>query len=106
MVGAYGGFLQAGIGFLLLAVIVGALRHPLARANAIKVVIVAALTVVALGIFAARGQVQWLPGLICGGGAVIGGLAGVKFATRASPAALRYVVLVAVSAASLKLAFF
>lgn len=104
--GLYGGFLQAGVGFLFLVVLAGMLRHPLATANAIKVVIVAVLTVIALTIFVVAGQVEWIPGLVCGAGAVVGGVLGVRMATRASAKALRFVVLAAVLAASTKLAFF
>lgn len=106
LTGAYGGFLQAGIGFMLLAVLSGVLRHRLAHANAIKVVIVAALTVVALAIFVIRGQVVWLPGLVCGAGAIGGSLLGVRFAQKTSGKVLRLVVLVMVVAAATKLAFF
>ena len=64
LVGAYAGFIQAGVGFLLLAVLCASLRYPLIGANAIKAIVVGCLTVVALGIFMWHDQVAWIPGLI------------------------------------------
>ena len=59
LIGFYGGFVQAGVGILLLAGLVLNAGYGMVKANAIKVVIVLVLTVPALIIFAIRGQVHW-----------------------------------------------
>jgi uncharacterized membrane protein YfcA len=95
-VGLYGGFVQAGVGFFLLAVLGSALRYDLVRANALKVVAVGAFTAVALVVFVARGQVSWVAGGVLAVGTVAGARLGVRFALRSSERALRLVVFVAV----------
>lgn len=94
--GVYGGFIQGGVGFLLLAGLVGVLRYRLVAANALKLVCTAIFGAVALTVFAWRGQVLWLPGLIISGGTLIGVRLSVSFAVRARQETLRYVLLSAV----------
>ncbi len=75
--GVYGGFVQAGVGFLFLAVTSRA-GLDLVRGNAVKVISVLALTLLSLVVFAASGRVAWVPGLALAAGTVAGGLAGVR----------------------------
>ncbi len=94
--GFYGGFIQAGVGFLLIAAVAGGLRYDLVRANALKVAITAALTVIALVVFIARDQVMWVPGLVMAVGTVVGASISVKFAIRVPQAVLKWVLFVMV----------
>lgn len=75
VVGLYGGFIQAGVGFLVLA-ITSAAGMDLVRGNAVKLLSVMLLTVLSLVVFAGAGQVDWPRGLALAvgnwGGAVIG----------------------------------
>ncbi|MGI9244042.1 MAG: sulfite exporter TauE/SafE family protein [Verrucomicrobiales bacterium] len=75
-VGFFGGFIQAGVGFLLMAVLNRVLGLDLVRVNMHKVFIVAVFTLAALIIFAARGQILWVPGLALAVGNSIGGWIG------------------------------
>ena len=77
-VGLYGGFVQAGIGFLLAAVATWA-GLDLVRGNALKVLVVLLLTPVSLAIFAWSGRVDWLVGLPLAIGHLAGALAGVRW---------------------------
>lgn len=88
--GIYGGFVQAGVGFMLIAALAGGLRYDLVRANALKVLCTAVLTSVAIGIFVWQGQVVWLPGTILALGTTVGAHLGVRMALRASQAALKW----------------
>ncbi len=97
--GFWGGFIQAGVGFVLLAVLAGALRWDLVRANALKVSLVLALSSAALAIFAWHGLVSWIPGLVLAAGTISGALIGVRLAVR-HPRRLRWIVLVCVIAAA------
>lgn len=78
--GIYGGFVQAGLGFVLIAVVAGGLRYDLLRANAFKLLITASLTVIALLVFIVRGQVLWIPGLVLAVGTMLGASVSVRFA--------------------------
>ena len=77
LVGFYGGFLQAGIGFVILAV-TSAGGLDLVRGNAVKVTLVFCFTPLALALFAWTGKVDWVMGLSLAAGNLIGGLAGVR----------------------------
>jgi uncharacterized protein len=77
-VGVYGGFVQAGIGFLLAAVATWA-GLDLVRGNALKVLVVLLLTPISLAIFAWSGRVDWIVGLPLAAGHLLGALAGVRW---------------------------
>lgn len=79
IVGLYGGFLQAGVGFFVLAVTT-LCGMDLVRGNAVKVLSVLLVTIVALLIFAGSGVVDWPRGLALGAGNFVGGLIGVRVA--------------------------
>ena len=61
-IGIYGGFVQAGVGFFLLAGTTFA-GLDLVRGNAVKVLTVLTFSVVSLAIFATAGKVVWVMGL-------------------------------------------
>ena len=92
-VGLYGGFIQAGVGFLVLA-ITNVLRIDLVRANALKNTVVLPLTVIALGLFASRGAIDWTLGLALAAGNMVGGLLGVRLALAAGHRWLQHFVTV------------
>jgi uncharacterized protein len=88
--GIYGGFVQAGVGFILLAALAGGLRYDLLRANALKTVCALAFTSVALFIFILFDQVWWIPGLILAVGSMTGAHLAVKLAVRASQESIKW----------------
>ncbi len=96
--GVYGGFIQAGVGFLLLGVLAGTLRHDLVSANAIKLVVTLAFGTVALGIFVWAGQVSWTPAIVLAAASIVGARLGVKVMLKVPAAALRWVVFLCVIA--------
>ncbi len=87
--GFYGGFVQAGVGFILLAALAGSLRYDLVRANALKMVCTGVFTAVALVIFIARNQISWVPGLILASGTMVGAHFAVKLAINVSQRTLK-----------------
>lgn len=99
--GFYGGFIQAGVGFVLLAALAGVLRYDLVRANALKMACTALFSILALSVFATRDQVLWVPGLVLAVAQVVGVQASVRFALRVSQDTLRYFLLGAVVAVSI-----
>jgi uncharacterized membrane protein YfcA len=95
LTGFYGGFLQAGVGFVLLSVLAGGLRLNLTRANALKVALVVPYTLLALGIFAWADQVAWGVGVLLGAASMVGAQLGVYVAVERA-GWLRWLVLGAV----------
>lgn len=81
-IGFYGGFLQAGVGVLLLMALVGAARFAWVRANAVKNLIILVFTVPVLALFSARGQVVWSIGLLMAAGQGTGSFLAARFASR------------------------
>ena len=77
-VGFYGGAIQAGVGFLMMAALLLVLGESLVRTNMHKVLIVGLYTMAALIIFAAKGQVDWGFGIVL----CIGNGAGAWIASR------------------------
>ena len=88
--GIYGGFVQAGVGFMLLAALAGGLHYDLLCANALKTVCALAFTSVALAVFIAFDLVSWAPGLILALGSMTGAQIAVKVAVKASPKAIKW----------------
>ncbi len=91
LVGIYGGFIQAGVGFLILAV-TSAGGLDLVRGNAVKVPMALAFTSVALVLFALSGDVDWTVGLALAAGNFIGGLLGVHLTVLKGHRWVRHVV--------------
>jgi len=103
-VGAYGGFVQAGIGFLILAVTTAA-GIDLVRANALKVLCVLVFTPLALAVFALDGKVDWGAGLALAAGSLVGARLGVHFTLTRAQGTLRIVVQAAIAVCALRLLF-
>ncbi len=96
--GLYGGFIQAGVGFLLLAVLVGTLRHDLIGGNALKLVVTLAFGTVSLGIFVWAGLVSWTPAIVLAAASIVGARLGVRLMLKVPGAGLRWFVFAAVVA--------
>ncbi len=102
-IGIYGGFIQAGVGFFLLAALVLGAGLGLTRANAHKVLIVAAMTSIALVVFIISDQVYYLYGIILAVGQGVGAWLGSKVAVSWGPGVVRVILLVAIMASAVKL---
>ncbi len=88
--GIYGGFVQAGVGFLLLLSLSGFLRYDLQRATALKILCSLVFTLIALVVFISRGQVDWLPGLILASGMMVGAQFGVALTIKLHPKTIKW----------------
>lgn len=104
-VGIYGGFLQAGVGFMILA-LTSMAGLDLVRGNAVKVLCVLVLTGLSLAIFAANGSVNWPLGVVLGLGNATGAHYGVRLAVTKGHDWLKVVVSATVIAFAIKLWFF
>ena len=91
-VGFYGGFIQAGVGFFLMAVLYRVVGLDLVRVNAFKVFIVGIYTLVALAIFADKGQVLWLLGAALAVGTTAGGWIGAHYTVKRGEGLIRVIL--------------
>ena len=101
-VGVYGGFVQAGVGFIVIA---GLLLHglDLVQINAVKVIVIFAFTIVALGVFIAHGEVDYGLGLALAAGNSLGGIIGTRLAVEKGHDWLKKVVTATVLVFAIKL---
>ena len=62
-VGIYGGFIQAGVGFIMLLILSSVNKLSLVKSNAVKVMVVLIYTVSAVAVFAYNDKINWKIGL-------------------------------------------
>lgn len=96
-IGFYGGSIQAGVGLFVIAALARS-GLDLVRANAVKVILVGALTGVALPVFVVQGQIDWPYAIAMAVGFALGGELGARTAVRGGERVIRPVLVVAVLA--------
>ena len=64
LLGIYGGFIQAGIGYLVIALLTQLHHYSLAKTNYLKVFVAILYTAVAVGTFAMADIIEWKAGLM------------------------------------------
>jgi uncharacterized membrane protein YfcA len=99
--GFYGGFIQMGMGVFFLAAMVLVARYNIIDSNAVKVAVVALYTLVAVGLFAWKGLIDWKIGGLMAIGQTAGGYLTARFAAtdpRAGKWAYRILVFVILGA--------
>ncbi len=92
--GIYGGFIQAGSGFFLMAGCQLLHRFPFAKANFYKAFIMSSYALAAFLLFVFNGNIRWVHGLLMAVGMSAGGYAGVRWSIGASEAQIRRVIVV------------
>ena len=105
-VGIYGGFIQAGVGFIIMAVLTLVNHFTLVKTNSVKVFVVLVYTAFALGVFVWDGKVDWVLGLILAVGTSIGGWTASRWSVKKGDQWIRYFLIVTVLAMAVKLWFF
>lgn len=103
LAGIYGGFLQMGIGFVLMAIFHRLMKYDLVRVNIMKVFVVSIFTVPALLIFIVNGKVILLPGLFLAFGNALGAWLSAKITLRKGEKFVKFFLIVAVVLMSLEL---
>lgn len=102
-IGFYGGFIQAGVGFLYLAALVPGLGLGLVRGNAAKVTLIFCYTPFALLMFAGADQVHWGAGALVGAGSMIGAYLASTLAVKKGAGWIRWVLVGAAVAAAVRM---
>ena len=87
-VGFYGGFIQAGVGILLLVGLVMGAGLGAMHANSIKLFLTLLFTAASLAIFALNDQVAWSIGLVVALGQASGAYAGARFLAHSETASV------------------
>ncbi len=90
--GFWGGFIQIGVGFIIMPILNRVMGLDLVRTNMHKVFIIAVYTVVALLVFASQVEVMWLLGAALALGNAIGGYLGAHFTVSRGEALVRRVL--------------
>jgi hypothetical protein len=103
VIGMYGGFIQAGVGFFLLTGLVLGSGFELVKANALKLFVILLYTPVALLIFFVHGDVHLWMGLLLAAGNMTGAWLGTTMAVKRGAAFIRYFVLAAMIVATVHL---
>lgn len=102
-VGLYGGFIQIGVGVLILSGLVLSCGFNIVKANAVKLFIILIYTVFALGIFIYNGQVNFVAGLLLAAGSMIGSFIATRVAVGWGPKFVRIILITVVVVAIVKL---
>ena len=105
-VGFWGGFIQIGVGFLIMPVLHRVMGFDLLHTNVHKVFIVATYTVVALAIFASRVEILWLVGLTLAVGYSIGAWFAARVQIRRGEGLIRVVLYLVLTAFIIRLLWF
>lgn len=102
IIGIYGGFIQAGVGFLILLVTMMA-GMDLVKGNVLKVVVILIFNLPAVMIFAWHGQVDWLLGSVLASGNAVGAMVAARLAVAKGHDWIRRVVTLVVVACAVRL---
>lgn len=96
LIGIYGGFIQAGVGFLILTTLIVFMGFNIISANALKALTVLCYTLIALIIYIINGQTILIAGLFLAVGNVLGSLIGVKSVFKVKTTFIRWLIVGAV----------
>jgi uncharacterized membrane protein YfcA len=102
-VGLYGGFIQAGIGFLIIASTTAIFGLSLVRSNAIKMFVTGVYILSSFLIFVFHGEVNWLFGFVLAAGNGFGAWIGSHVAVKKGDKWVRIVLVIAVIMMAMKL---
>ncbi len=102
-IGFYGGFIQAGVGFIFMAAFLHILKFDLVRVNRYKVFIILIYTVPALIVFALSGNINIPYALALAAGNAAGAWWSAKLAIKRGESFIRIVLLVVMVVMALKL---
>lgn len=106
LIGIYGGFLQAGVGYLIMAALTFINRFSLLKTNITKVIVVPIYTLASLGIFIYNDLINWELGIALAVGSALGGWLTSRWSTGVNDKWIRYFVMFTAFAFAIKLFFF
>jgi uncharacterized membrane protein YfcA len=105
-VGIYGGFIQAGVGFIMLLFLSGINRFSLVKSNAIKVFVALIYSISAVAVFAYNDMINWKYGLVLSIGNAAGGWFMSRWSVKKGDGLVKIFLIIMVTAMAVKLWFF
>jgi uncharacterized membrane protein YfcA len=105
-IGIYGGFVQAGIGFLVIAVLGVVNNLSLVKSNYVKVFAAIVYTAVSVAVFAYEGKILWMTGLVLAIGHALGGWYAARWSVNKGEVWIKRVMIVSIIGMAIKLWFF
>ena len=105
-VGLYGGFIQAGVGFIMLLFLSGINRFSLVKSNAIKVFVALIYSISAVAVFAYNDMINWKYGLVLSMGNAAGGWFMSRWSVKKGDGLVKIFLIIMVTAMAVKLWFF
>ena len=105
-IGIYGGFINAGIGFVIILFLNNVNRLSLMKTNVTKVSLVFIYTCGALALFAYNGKVDWSTGFVLAIGTSIGAWWSSRWSVDKGEGVIKIAMVIMVSLMSIKLWFF
>lgn len=104
--GFWGGFIQIGVGFIIMPILNRVMGLDLVRTNMHKVFIIAVYTVVALLVFVSQVELLWMVGLALALGNAIGGYLGAHFTISSGDKLIKLILNLVLIGMIIKLLFF
>ena len=105
-IGIYGGFIQAGTGFLVIAVLNGLNHFSLAKTNSAKVMVIMTFNVAALAVFLYEDVINWQYGLTLAIGNSSGAWVSSRWSVKVGDVWVKRFLIVMVSILAVRLWFF
>ena len=105
-IGFYGGFIQAGVGFLFLAALVPGLGLGLVKGNGVKLTLMLCYLPIALLLFVNADQIHWGAGVAVGVGSMLGAFLASTLAVRKGAGWIRWVLVLAAVVAAVRMLLF
>ncbi|MEM7108888.1 MAG: sulfite exporter TauE/SafE family protein [Bacteroidota bacterium] len=105
-VGVYGGFIQAGIGFIMILILTRLNKFSLVKTNSAKVFVALIYTSSALVVFILEDMINWSYGMALALGTSLGGWVASRWSVKKGDKWIKRFLIVTVSAMAIKLWFF
>ncbi len=103
LAGIYGGVVQAGVGFIFMAILRNLMKFDLVKVNMHKVFIVWIYTLPVLAVFILSGKISWALGLSLAVGNMLGAKLAVKYAVKKGEKAIKFLLVIVLLMMSVKL---
>jgi len=105
-VGLYGGFIQAGVGFIMISILTMTNKFSLVKTNSIKVFVALVYTFFAIIIFVIEDKIDWQLGIALAIGNSIGGWFASRWSVEKGDKWIRIILIISVTAMAIKLWYF
>jgi len=105
-IGIYGGFIQAGVGFIIISALSLINRFSLVKTNSAKVFVIMIYTISALVIFILEGKIDWMFGIVLAIGNSSGSWIASRLSVKKGDNWIRGIIIITVIVLAVKLWFF